>query len=73
MSSLQLAPKQWEAIKERIIQDYGKTSILVSWVLKRELGFTFREHWPGDYCAGTVIYLDFYDESAMTMFRLKYL
>ena len=73
MSSLQLAPKQWEDIKERIIQDYGKTSILVTWVLKRELGFTFREHWLGGYCAGTVIYLDFYDESAMTMFRLKYL
>lgn len=34
----------WEQVKQRIIKEYDKTTVLVSWRLKQELGFTISRH-----------------------------
>lgn len=34
----------WERVRQRIIAQYGLSIVLVSWRLKRELGFTVRRH-----------------------------
>ena len=36
-------PFEWESIQYQLVQDYG-TIIRLSWVCKRELGFTVRHH-----------------------------
>jgi hypothetical protein len=36
-------PHEWEPIQHRLALDYG-TKILISYVCKRELGFTIRRH-----------------------------
>ncbi len=76
----------WDNIWEKILSEYGPT-IAISWVLKRELGFTIRHHnqWitidknyhgedivPRGYLQNQ-IHLDFYNESALSWFQLKYL
>lgn len=39
-----LTPSEWSRnIKPRLIQEYG-ARIMISWVCRRELGFTVREH-----------------------------
>ena len=35
---------EWERVKQRIIAQYGRTTVLVSWRLKQQLGFTVRRH-----------------------------
>jgi hypothetical protein len=76
----------WEPIKQKILAEYG-ASHLLRWVMRRELGFTVRLHqnWItinknsyGDelvargYCQNQV-HLDFFSNSALTWFQLKYL
>lgn len=61
----------------RIVEENGK-AVMISWVCRKRLGFTVREHkapvsddghsW--DY--QTQIHLDFYDEAMRTMFLLRY-
>ena len=78
--TVRLTHSEYERIKSDLIATYGKR-ILISFVCKRELGFTFREHRtyrPGiktddwrDVHSEWVV--DFYDDQAETMFRLKYL
>ena len=78
--------EHWESIWQKILSEYGST-IAISWVLKRELGFTIRNHnqWitvdknhqgddivPRGYLQHQ-IHLDFYNESALSWFQLKYL
>jgi len=75
-------PQDWKDIQTQIIQEYG-TKIMISWVLKRELGFTVRDHqeWvefdkSGDrprYYMDNQIHLDFFNESAQSWFQLKYM
>jgi hypothetical protein len=36
-------PYEWETIQHQLAQDHG-TKILISYVCKRELGFTIRRH-----------------------------
>jgi hypothetical protein len=36
-------PNQWEPIQHQLARDYG-TKILISYVCRRELGFTVRRH-----------------------------
>lgn len=71
---------RYEKIKEDLVATYGQ-KILISFVCRRELGFTFREHqqynpesesnqWRDRYSSW---YVDFYSDQAETMFRLKYL
>lgn len=74
--------EQWEEIWRRIIQDYGN-KITISFVCRRELGFTIRTYteWiqfdiSGErprYYAEEQIHLDFYNESMQSWFLLRYL
>ena len=75
-------PGEWSDIYAKILQDYGR-GMMVRTRLRRELGFTYRNHqeWvtfdhTGDrerkYCEQQ-IHLDFYDEQAQSWFQLKYL
>lgn len=77
---IKLTHAEYERIKSDLVSSYGKR-ILISFVCKRELGFTFREH--RRYDSGvigddwrdvhSIWMVDFYDNSAETMFRLRYL
>ena len=75
-------PGDWSDVYTKILQDYGM-GMAVRTRLRRELGFTYRNHqqWipfdkSGDrvrhYCEDQV-HLDFYDEKAQSWFQLKYL
>jgi len=37
-------PWEWEEVRDRVKADYGETIFAISWRLKRELGFTVRNH-----------------------------
>jgi hypothetical protein len=74
--------EEWEKIYQQILQDFGN-KMTISFVLKRELGFTVRQH-KGLMPANSKldpslkyyeyqVHLDFYSESAQTWFQLKYL
>lgn len=77
---IKLTHAAYEHIKADLVATYGK-KILIGFVCKRELGFTFREH--RDYSPEVVSsdwrdvhscwVVDFYNKGAETMFRLKYL
>ena len=82
---IELTHREWEAVREKIAKDYGKSTIMLSWKSKETLGFTVREHrrWierdkvlngsNTDWRDQTsVICLDFYDEASKTFFALKY-
>lgn len=85
MSTIKLKPEDWTPILQKIEQEYGRVPKLISFAMKRELGFQVRYHkfWKKD--DGTVgsydgygeyvieIHLDFDNEAAATHFRLKYL
>lgn len=73
MLTLKLEPKVWCDILVKIEQDYGKSVAYISWVTKRELGFTFRYFRYKQESYVTEIHLDFDDSNHMTFFRLKYL
>ena len=86
---------EWPEVRDRVKRDYGPTIFTISWRLKRELGFTVRNHrglvkWRDDpdykeqeewmeaefknrYHYEDQIHLDFYNESQMSFFVLKYL
>jgi len=76
----------WEPIKQKILAEYGPTHV-ISWVMKRELGFTVRYHqtWitiDTNYLGEDIVprrhyqnqvHLDFFNESTQSWFQLKYL
>ena len=73
----------WEIIKEKLIDEHGVT-ILMRHKMKRDLGFTVREHrglMPVPalkdnkmyYYYEDQIHLDFYNESSLSWFQLRYL
>lgn len=74
---IKLTVKQWTQIRKKIKEEYQwKPSVyMIRGVMRRELGFTPRLH--SEYSEQTggveIVCLDFYDEPAETMFRLKYL
>jgi hypothetical protein len=66
----------WNEIYIRIREEYGDTTVIISWKLKDTLGFTVRRHRDYNPVNGHMvndIRLDFYDEVALTFFQLKYL
>lgn len=75
---------QWEQIRSRLAKEFG-TSMLISWRMKRELGFTVREHqaWIESkrsdlqsiarFYPEMQIHLDFFDSQAQSWFLLRYL
>lgn len=75
-------PEEWDDLFQVILRDFG-TKMAISFVLRRELGFTVRQH-TGLMSANSKldpslkyyeyqVHLDFYSEAAQTWFQLKYL
>jgi len=65
----------WDEVWNKIIA-HNSPSIALSWVLKRELGFTVRHHEEWSQARRRYIkkvHLDFFNEAALTWFQLKYL
>lgn len=60
-----LSEAEWDRIKNKIKEDVGPSG-LISWVQKREFGFTPRY----DFLR---VYLDFYDPKMLTYFRMRFL
>ena len=62
-------------------KDFGEHIFAISWRLRRELGFTVRHHkalvpWYEDstrFSYADQIHLDFYEESNLSWFVLKYI
>ena len=74
--TLILTESKWNTIYNLIREEYGDTTVIISWKLKETLGFTVRRHRDYNPINGHMvddIRLDFYDESAMTFFQLKYI
>lgn len=36
--------REFEELHNRLMEDYGRSTMLISWKMKRELGFTIRHH-----------------------------
>lgn len=73
---IELTHTEWENLRQQIIKEHGP-SMLISWKMRRELGFTVREHKRWDKTKqwqdrSSVICLDFYDESMKSWYILKY-
>ena len=66
---------EWVPIQQKIIDEYPLSTVLIRSKMKRELGFTVRNHRDYSSWDETIddIRLDFYDDAKETMFRLKYL
>ena len=90
-------PHEWLSTHQSIVRDFG-IKMNISFVLKRELGFTVRSHrglvpfaqpGSGDLVSATrytdkygnqqthhyedQVHLDFYSDSALSWFQLRYL
>lgn len=78
MKPLILSLEQWAKIYAQIKDKYPPSVTLSREKMRRELGFTPREHQelrgPTELLMGykTTIHLDFFDEQQRTMFLLKY-
>lgn len=84
-NTIRIQMDQWPALKARIEADHGDRIFLISWRLRRDLGFTLRLHrdcektrFPGEDTytftySEDYMCLDFYDDAMETMFRLRYL
>lgn len=76
--TLAISHPAWDKLKEKIIEDYGRATVLISWRLREHVGFTVREHTDyqsgdnGGWITGNTIRLDFWDDSMQTMFLLRY-
>ena len=73
--TITLTLDRWHKLQEKIIEDYGRTTMLISWRLKATLGFTVREHWDhnqDEWYKEHTIRLDFWDEQLQTVFLLRY-
>ena len=73
--TITLSLYNWHTLQEKIVEDYGRTTLLISWRLRDTLGFTAREHIDynrDDWHNSTTIRLDFWDDAMQTMFLLKY-
>lgn len=71
---IELTRDEYMQLRERLVQEYGKR-IMISWVMRRECGFTMREHKRQDAFdnyPNSVYCLDFYDEQMKTWYILKY-
>jgi len=71
-----LSGKEWARIHQQIATEFPPSYLLIREVMKRELGFTTRQHtkWNHDNNQHvSIMYLDFYDNAKETWFILKYL
>lgn len=81
--------REFEELHHRLLQEYGRGVMLISWRMKSELGFTIRRHkglapiavdgdwleeeFKHQYHYEPQVHLDFYNEAQLTWFVLKYL
>ena len=76
-------PEEWQNILDQLYLEYG-LKIGISWVMRRELGFTVRNHRglvPNEHVKKhgptmhyeQQVHLDFFNESTQTWFVLRYL
>ena len=77
---------EWETISRQLIADHGP-SIMISWRMKRLLGFSVRRHrglaprpqsdltsdLDHRYYYEDQVHLDFFSSAAQSWFQLKYL
>jgi hypothetical protein len=73
--TITLSVSSWHLLQEKIVEDYGRTTLLISWRLRDTLGFTVRQHsdYSGDGSHNwNTIRLDFWNDQMQTMFLLKY-
>ena len=75
--TISLTHRGWDRLRQQIINDYGQSTVLISWRLRERVGFTVREHREhlseiDDWTQMRPIRLDFWDEQLQTMFLLKY-
>lgn len=75
MTTIVLTNRTWHHVKRRIIDEHGAGIFFISWRLKRELGFSVRNHIYYDEFNGRMAdtRLDFDDPTAATFFQIKYL
>jgi len=85
--TIKLTRKEWQPIADRLSKECPKSWTTITYVQKRELGFTVRHHREpvtgtdviqydqfGGYSPHKdYICLDFYDDVKETFFRMKYL
>jgi len=69
--------RDWTLVRKRLVEEYGP-SIVITYAMRERLGFSSRYHtaWLSDgknNYPEEQIHLDFYSESALTWFQLKYL
>ena len=71
---IKFSKNEWIPIQQRLIEEHGLAVMTISWVCRRELGFTIRnEKIYGNNKYIHNIYLDFFDDAKETFFTLKYL
>jgi hypothetical protein len=71
-----LSGKEWARIHQEIAREFPPSHLLIREVMRRELGFTTRQHTHWDDNNNqhvSILYLDFYDDAKETWFTLKYL
>lgn len=71
-----LSRDEWIPLQQRLVEEHGLSVMNISWVCRRELGFTIRYHRQlvnDDGWRETITCLDFYDDAKETFFRIKYL
>jgi aminoglycoside/choline kinase family phosphotransferase len=78
MKPIALTESEWFAVRDKLVSRYAASpsTLLIRDKMKRELGFTVRNHkgWTPEMVSEiTIFYLDFYSDEAETMFRLTYL
>ena len=75
---LELTHTEWYEIRDKIRAVHGDSVILLSFKMKRELGFTVRHHrerveTDGFWGYQEAIHVDFYTEEAKTYFLLRFM
>jgi len=82
MSTIKLTAHQWEILAERLYASLPLSTRLISWKHKEQFGFVVRNYHETEEIKSeenrTLSYkvwicLDFYDEAAATLFRLRWL
>ena len=70
-----LTNKEWISIQNQLRNDWPRSYVVMRGVMKRELGFTVREHrwYSNQHGTQRQVLLDFYDDAKETWFILKYL
>ena len=69
---IELTGPRWAEISQDLAAIHGRSTLLIRDRMRRELGFTVRLG-PYEPYPNKKVYLDFFDDSAETFFRMKYL